>query len=180
MILKKGNILIAKPHKPSTKTYNKAVVFIAEYSAKGSIGFILNTPSGYKIKDLLPEINSDFNIYIGGEEESGSLYFLHSVPNLIQNSVKICDNVYWGGNFSVVEELLKKNQLKETDIRFFLGYSNWGIDCLDNEISDNHWLISPKNDSVFNTLNNDWHAQIVEHYPELAYWINAPENPLYN
>ena len=178
--IKKGSILIAQPHSSCNAIFDKSIVLIADHNVKGSVGFILNKSLNYSIKDLLPEIASDFKINQGGPIEPESLYFIHNVPNLIENSVQISKNVYWGGNFNEVKNLLNNNSLKKEDILFFLGYSGWGVNQLEDEIEEEHWIIDNKNNSIFNLMPIDWNNKIVEHNPDIAFWINAPNNPNYN
>ena len=135
------------------------------------------------ISDIIPEINSKFKIYNGGPVEQESLYFLHNVPELVKNSVKICDGVYWGGDFSVIKELLNNEGITKNQIQFFLGYTGWGITQIESEIDEGEWIV--ENTQGHNALfrlnhQNLWKNKIVEHCPELAIWINAPKDPSYN
>ena len=122
---KKGNLLIAEPSILGDVSFNRSVILLAEYSPEGSVGFILNKPLDYTIKDLIPEIDADFRIYNGGPVEQDNLYFIHRIPDMIPNSIEISNGVFWGGDFNSIITLINKKLLKEDDIRFFLGYSGW-------------------------------------------------------
>ena len=54
---KKGNLLVAEPAITGDLSFNRSVVLLADHNAEGSVGFILNKPLGYTIRDLIPEIS---------------------------------------------------------------------------------------------------------------------------
>ena len=179
----KGNLLIASPEFGTKDFFAKTVILIADHNIKGSVGFVLNRPQKFTLQDLIPEIKNKFKIYNGGPIEQESLYFLHKVPHLIANSVKICDGVYWGGDFAVIKDLLNNNEITNKDIKFFLGYTGWGVHQLEDELEEEHWILDSytKHEDLFESqLSNIWKNKIIEHCPEFAIWINAPINPTFN
>ena len=97
--LQKGQLLIAEPSIIGDLSFNRSVILLADHNQDGSVGFILNKPLKYTIKDLLPEIEAKFKIYNGGPVEQDNLYFIHNVPELIPNSIEISNGIFWGGNF---------------------------------------------------------------------------------
>ena len=86
---KKGQLLIAEPSILGDSSFNRSVVLLADYNEDGSVGFILNKPLEYSLSDLIPEISVEFKIYNGGPVEQDNLYFIHTIPELIPNSVEI-------------------------------------------------------------------------------------------
>ncbi len=83
----KGKLLIAEPSILSDSSFNRSVVLLTEHNENGSVGFIFNKPAPYKIKDLIPEIDSSLKIYFGGPVSEDNLYFVHKVPDLIPESI---------------------------------------------------------------------------------------------
>lgn len=180
---KRGNLLIAEPTIIGDSSFNRSIVLLADHNDEGSIGFILNKPLEYTISDLVPEIEAPFKVYNGGPVEQDNLYFIHNVPNLIPNSLEISLGVFWGGDFNTVAELIANNEIKETDIRFFLGYSGWDINQLENELKTNSWLVTEniyKKDIVSKDYEFFWKEKMLELGGEYSIWSNAPENPNYN
>lgn len=180
---KRGNLLIAEPTIIGDSSFNRSIVLLADHNAEGSIGFILNKPLEYNINDLVPEIEVPFKVYNGGPVEQDNLYFIHKVPDLIPNSLEISLGVYWGGDFNNVAELIANNEIKETDIRFFLGYSGWEVNQLENELKTNSWLVTEniyKKDIISKDYESFWKEKMVEFGEEYSIWSNAPENPNYN
>ncbi|RZP14680.1 MAG: YqgE/AlgH family protein [Flavobacteriales bacterium] len=179
----KGFLLVAEPSIIGDLSFNRSVVFLAEYNENGSVGFILNKPLPYTIRDFIPEINSTIPVYNGGPVEQDNLYFIHKIPELIPNSIEISNGIYWGGDFNEITSLLQENQVKESEIRFFLGYSGWSNQQLEQELEVNSWVVSSnnyKNRLLGETDANFWKEKMIEFGGDYLIWSNAPENPSYN
>lgn len=180
--LSKGKLLIAEPSILNDSSFNRSVILLSEHNDEGSIGFIMNKPSTYILGDLLPEIDSDLTIYIGGPVSEENLYFVHRIPHLIPDSIKISEGMFWGGDFEAVQGLLANNILKDDDIRFFLGYSGWSKDQLQNELKTTSWIvIENKYQNIFDISDHSfWKDQLMKFGGEYKLWANAPENPSLN
>ena len=129
--IQKGNILIAQPSILTDRSFNRAIILLTEHNNEGSIGFILNKPSKFILKDLVFELDNDFRVYIGGPVEQDNLYFIHSLPELIPDSIEVANGIYWGGNYEAVKTYLEQGLIKQNEIRFFLGYSGWSVEQLE-------------------------------------------------
>jgi putative transcriptional regulator len=178
----KGKILIAEPSILTDDSFNRSVILLSEHNESGSVGFILNKPSPYTIKDLLPEIDSSLKIYFGGPVSENNLYFVHKVPELIPDSIEITNGIYWAGDFETVRNLLKNDMLSKNDIRFFLGYSGWSKEQLEEELNTTSWLVI---ENKFNNLfkiehNNFWKNELLKIGGIYKIWANAPKDPSLN
>lgn len=178
----KGRLLIAEPSILNDSSFNRTIILITEYTEFNSVGFILNRPLDYVLKDLIPDIESDFTVYQGGPVEQDNLYFVHKVPDLIPDSIAISDGIFWGGNFDSLKQLLNSRELSSTDIRFFLGYSGWGKNQLKDEININSWFISDSNIKNIFSENEDtfWRNKILEKGGDYKLWANAPNDASLN
>ena len=107
---------------------------------------------------------------------------MHRIPELIPNSIEIVDGIFWGGNFEAVLELLKDGTLSQNDIRFFLGYSGWSNNQLDDELSTYSWIvIENKFKNLFHiNHNNFWKDEMNKFGGVYKIWANAPEDPSLN
>ena len=174
----KGRLLIAEPSILNDSSFNRSIVLLTEHTKNNSVGFILNRPLNYSINDLLPDINCDFTIYQGGPVEQDNLYFAHRVPNLIDDSIEVSNDVYWGGNFETLKELLNNQILDNSDIRFFLGYSGWANQQLEEELENKSWFVS-ENDfqNIFSTDNESlWKNKLLQKGGNYKLWANAPSD----
>lgn len=181
--LQKGQLLIAEPSIIGDLSFNRSVILLADHNSEGSVGFIINKPLKYTINDLVPDVEANFKIYNGGPVEQDNLYFIHNIPDLIPNSVEISSGIFWGGDFELTKGLINNGAIKKDNIRFFLGYTGWEAQQLENEMRSNSWILAEnlyKNKIIGKATTDFWKEKIIELGGEYLIWSNAPENPLLN
>ena len=131
---KQGRILISEPLLSDTY-FKRSVVFITEFSDKGAVGFVLNKPVDLPINEVLADFpNFKAKVYVGGPVAKDTIHFLHTLGELVPNSVHVIDNIYWGGDFESLKELINEGIVNPSQVRFFLGYSGWSPNQLEGEI----------------------------------------------
>lgn len=181
--LNKGKLLIAEPSIIGDLYFNRSVILLADHNHEGSVGFILNKPLEYTINDLIPDIEASFKIYNGGPVEQDNLYFIHTIPKLITGSIEISNGIYWGGDFELTKSLINEGKISKENIRFFLGYTGWSTNQLEDELKENSWIMTVNNHEN-NILSKPsaqfWKEKIMELGGEYLIWSNAPENPILN
>lgn len=180
--IQKGNLLIAEPSILTDRSFNRAIILITEHNEEGSVGFILNKPTKYVLKDLINEIDCDFKVYNGGPVEKDNLYFIHSLPHLIPDSVEISKGLFWGGNYDAVKAYIEQGLIKKDEIRFFLGYSGWTHDQLVVEIKEKTWALLENTYKNIFSINNakGWKEKLLEMGGNYRLWANSPEDPFLN
>ncbi|MFA7444883.1 MAG: YqgE/AlgH family protein [Flavobacteriaceae bacterium] len=179
----KGKLLIAHPSMLQDMVFGRAVILIVEHNLDGTVGFILNKPIPYVTSELIPDIEVSFPIAKGGPVEQDNMYFIHSKPEMIPDSVEIADGIFWGGNFEAIKQHLNKGTLSEKDIRFFLGYSGWDFGQLERELEENAWLITEnpyRAELIEKTQPEFWKEKLEDFGEKYLIWSNAPENPEMN
>jgi putative transcriptional regulator len=178
----KGRILIAEPFLNDIY-FKRSIVFLTEHNDEGSIGFVLNKPVNLQIEEIINDFPSfDCNISIGGPVSNNTVHYLHTLGELVPNSVHVSDNIFWGGNFDSMKNLVLEKAISKDQIRFFLGYSGWMPKQLDEELSQNSWLVSNiKPELVMNhDMNEIWKEVLNNLGTKYKMWINSPENPSLN
>lgn len=174
----KGKLLIAEPTILNDSSFNRTIVLLTEHTVNNSVGFILNRPLDYTLNDLLPEIKCNFPVYQGGPVEQDNLYFVHKIPELLPGSVEVANGIYWGGNFESLKTLLNSKSLKPSDIRFFLGYSGWGKEQLNDEMNQNSWFVGENDfENIFSMdYENLWKNKLLQKGGNYKLWANAPSD----
>lgn len=177
-----GILLIADPFLKDPN-FLRTVVLLCEHEKEGSFGFVLNKQVKYTLDELVSDMDGyDLPVYYGGPVQTNSIHFLHQYPDLVPESVKVGQDIYWGGNFETVAALIK-NQLIETNrIKFFLGYSGWGSGQLQDEMEEKSWLTVQANSKlVFNTPFDDvWKDSLKTLGGKYEQVINYPIDPQLN
>ena len=173
----KGNILIASPKLLFDSFFSKTIILIVDKTEDGYTGFILNKPVELKIKEV-----KNFTIYNGGPVSRDNLYFIYKTKDPIKGSLKINSNIYWGGNIDEIFKLINEKIIDENRIRFFIGYSGWEHNQLQNEIQNKNWIIgnSTKGDILNIGNQKDWKLQMKKLGGEYLLWSESPENPASN
>ena len=139
-IPEKGKILISEPFLPDT-FFNRSIVYLTDHSPQGSVGFILNKKLDLNINSAIAGFeNWNEDINMGGPVAPDTLHYLHSLGDMIPNSVFIEDNISWGGDIDAIRKLISKGKISHSQIRFFLGYSGWSAGQLERELRENSWI----------------------------------------
>jgi putative transcriptional regulator len=178
-----GRLLISEPFM-NDPNFKRSVILLAEHSEEGTLGYVLNHLSDYKLSDVLPDVAySEMPVYVGGPVSNNTLHFIHRCPGKIDGGVEIWDGIYWGGSFETVKELIATFQINEDEIKFFAGYSGWTPGQLDVEIEEDTWIVANKFNSelVFNhDEQNVWREVVISLGQRYAHIANFPENPTLN
>jgi putative transcriptional regulator len=181
-VAKRGRVLISEPFINDTY-FKRSVVLLTEHTKEGSVGFVLNKPVDLAVNNVLsdfPEIDTD--ISIGGPVNTNTIHYIHTLGEVIPNSVRVLQNLYWGGDFEVIKDMIRTGLIKGSDIRFFLGYAGWSPKQLENELSENAWLVSEmKPEHIMQGPGeNLWKAILENSGDKYKTWVNFPENPSLN
>ena len=179
---KKGRVLIAEPFLPGDY-FSRSVILLVAYSVKGAVGFIINKKVDLSLQDLLPEF-ADFegDVYSGGPVSTDSVYFLHKMGGKIPGSIHVLGNLYWGGDFEVLKQMIKTGLISTSEVRFFVGYSGWESGQLEREIKEDSWLVNDVDEeTVMHKMNEaTWTDFVRKAGGQYSMWENFPENPAMN
>ncbi|MES2419206.1 MAG: YqgE/AlgH family protein [Bacteroidota bacterium] len=178
-----GKLLISEPFL-SDPNFKRAVVLLAEHGEEGTIGFILNQPSSLLLNDLVPDLTqANFPVFIGGPVEIETIHFVHRCYDKLNSGEEIAEGVYWGGNFETLNILINTNNIDANEVKFFLGYSGWAENQLNEEIEANSWMVSGKyHQDVIFSANKEalWREVVINLGPKYAHLSNFPSDPNLN
>jgi len=178
----RGKILISEPFLIDY-FFKRSVVLLAEHNEEGTFGVILNKPVKASFNDIVKDF-PDFptQVYLGGPVQGDSLFFIHTMGNVIPESNEIIKGLYWGGDIETVRELITLNEIDDQQIRFFIGYSGWGPHQLDDELKRNSWVVSNLNaDDLMKTKPDImWDQALKQLGGDYSFWTNFPDDPAQN
>lgn len=179
MVPQKGRILISEPFLMDSY-FKRSIVLLTEHNDEGTVGFVLNKPVDLNLNEVFkefPEIG--VKVSIGGPVGTNTIHYLHTLGDIIPNSVNVLDDIYWGGDFKFVKGLIKSGKVDSDQIRFFLGYSGWQPKQLENELKENSWIVTSID--PFTVMHSDtvnmWKETLSKLGEKYRMWSNFPENP---
>ena len=174
-----GKILISEPFLLDYY-FKRSVVILCDHSDEGSFGVIMNKPLSVKLNEVVKDF-PDFAapIYLGGPVQNDSLFFLHTIGDKIEGSVEVINGLFWGGDLEQIKELISLNMISPEQIRFYIGYSGWTSNQLDEELERNSWVVSiESSDYLLNTDSNlMWAKSLQKLGGSYAFWPNFPNDP---
>lgn len=180
--LHKGRLLLSEPYL-ADPNFERTVILLTEHNEEGSVGFILNKPSESRLGEVMDDLKGlDAQIFIGGPVQQDTLHFIHRHGDL-EDAIELENGLYWGGNFEQLLSLVDTGQFSVTDIKFFLGYSGWSPDQLEEEMKLNSWIVSDRvsNELIFETVSDQmWKRAMQELGGRFSVYSNYPADPRMN
>lgn len=177
----KGKILISAPH--LTDVFKKSVIFLTEHDDNGTVGFVINKPLRYKLNDIIDEFpDFDARVFFGGPVQTELVNFIHKSGNNLNGGYEIIEGVFWGGNFETLKLLIERNKLDSEDFKFFVGYSGWNENQLDEELKSNSWYVAEFKEEYLFTQEPEklWHTILRDMGGEFTIISTFPDDPSLN
>lgn len=178
-----GKLLISEPFLMDPN-FKRSVVLLTELQEEGAVGFILNHRSSLLLSDLIADFTgSEIPVYLGGPVAVDTIHFVHRCYDKLQSGEEVAEGIYWGGDFEALKILINSNRIAADEIKFFIGYSGWSAEQLDNEMKENTWIVSDQfhADVVFSNNEEElWKEVIINLGPKYAHVSNFPQNPNLN
>lgn len=178
----KGTLLIANPFLKDAN-FMRTVIFLCEHKAEGSFGFVLNKLFPKTLGELLPEFAElAIPLYFGGPVQKDTIHFLHQYPDIVSGGEEVLEGVYWGGNFESVMAHIKIKEIDLRRIKFFIGYSGWAENQIDDELKEKSWLTAEATRKLLFHSNPDniWKDSLKHLGGEYEMMINFPIDPQLN
>jgi len=142
LTVKKGDVLLSEPFL-GDPYFRRKVILICENNDDGAFGFVLNNYIEIELDRIVSEMpHFDTKISVGGPVKNSNLYYIHTLGDLVPDSMEITDGVYMGGDYKLIKKLIAEGKVKESEIRFFVGYSGWSAGQLAGELKGKSWFVS--------------------------------------
>lgn len=147
--IEKGTFLISTPD-VENGVFFRAVVLVCEHNPNGSFGIIVNKELSLELPEDVIDIrnltNSHVQIRAGGPVQTNQMMLLHTSDKIPDQTLKICDNVYLGGDLEFLQEAITDE--KGPHLHMCFGYAGWGAGQLEREFLDGHWYIYPTSERL--------------------------------
>ncbi|MGQ1786584.1 MULTISPECIES: YqgE/AlgH family protein [unclassified Saccharicrinis] len=179
---KKGRILIADPFLKGPY-FGRSIILLTEYGEQGAVGFVLNKTSNLYPDEVIEDLFSfKGELYIGGPVSSDTLHFIHTLGDVVPGSVKITDNIYWGGDFEKIKSLINSDTATYRQVKFFAGYSGWSPKQLEGEIEENSWIVTEIDEDMImsDDIGDIWKKSMESLGDVYKTWSRFPEDPTFN
>lgn len=182
-----GVLLVADPFLKEAY-FNHGVISLIDYAPDaGATGVVMNNRTEYMLSELLDGVSeeNDQPVYCGGPLGLDRLYFIHNLgPDVIPEGRPFGNGLYVGGDFNAVLEYLNSGYPAEGCLRFFLGYSSWGVGQLEREIREGTWAqtSAPTNSETLlkDFADTYWHRSVRALGEAYRPWRLLPRYPAYN
>ncbi|MBW2273575.1 MAG: YqgE/AlgH family protein [Deltaproteobacteria bacterium] len=136
-----GQLLVAKEHM-SDPRFRETVILVTRHAGQGTVGVVLNRPSGIVLSDIFPKVDSLSErsdvVYFGGPMSRDFMVLLFRSPEVPEHSLKVGDELYLSTDAALLEKRLRKSE-SDKDTRVFLGYAGWAPGQLEAEITRGDW-----------------------------------------
>jgi putative transcriptional regulator len=171
-----GSLLIAHPGLLDPN-FRRSVLFLSSNDAnEGSLGMILNRPSGRTVGDVLPKKSlgelDHVPVLLGGPVQQDQLIFV-SFRWIDDEDRMECHH------HLAIPEAQELVTQEDTIVRAFIGYAGWGKGQLEGELAQKAWLISkpPRDVLAAERLPKLWREVTSGFGPWFKLVAEAPEDP---
>lgn len=135
-----GGFLLSDPFQ-GDPFFERAVVYLCQHDVDGTFGFVLNNPLALSLHDIIEQQGlKDHALFIGGPVAKNQLFFLHNLGERIANSLACGHDIYFSGDFDSLIEYIDSNGCDAIKLKFFVGYSGWDENQLEEEIKEHSWI----------------------------------------
>ena len=178
-----GKILLSEPFMDDAYFGRKAVL-LCEHNEEGSFGVVLNNFIEVDLHELLSGIFEwKARISLGGPVKNSNLYYLHTRHD-IPDAIQVTQGLFMGGDFDWVKSAVQLGNIKENELRFFIGYAGWTPGQLADEVRSKSWFMADAPiDKIMDTTieEEDYWKQLIHSMGSgFSHIANAPIDPSLN
>lgn len=178
----RGKILISEPFLRDA-TFGRSVILLIDHTEEGSMGLVVNKQLPLLLNDIIMEFKylDEIPLYKGGPVATDTLFYLHTLAE-IPGSISISKGLYLNGDFDQIKRYILQGNKVSEHIRFFLGYSGWESDQLNNEIRENTWIVSEEEKSYLmkDNIKDMWRKALEKLGSKYETWSRFPQVPMLN
>lgn len=180
-----GTLLIASPTLRDPN-FARTVVLICEHADAGSMGLVINRPTGTSVAAVLGEVAKlpppTEILYRGGPVQPDILLVLHRLDAAIPGAQPIAAGIALGGDMQVLVQALAGEHGPDERVRVYAGYAGWGEGQLAAEMATGSWFTCPATARIVFDLDPEetWSTAIRNLGPEYEHLVTMPLDPRVN
>lgn len=176
----RGALLIAKPTVDDT-CFSRAAIITVNHSKCGSMGLIINKPSGLTLNEAIDGLltDEDIPLYLGGPVNTELLFYIHTLGDIITDAKPIGNGLFVGGSYDAMKRYINSGAPVNGNVKFMLGYSGWAASQLNAEIGMNDWAVSYDVDPALVLSNHPddiWQQLVTRLGERYKMWKNWPSD----
>lgn len=141
----KGLLLVAARDMIDPR-FRRTVILLLEHDDSGTLGVIVNHPTGITVGKALPKIKALTTrkdpIYFGGPVGLKVVIFLFRHDSRPPESARAFGDVYFSASSVTLERILKSGNMNDQRLRVFFGHAGWAPGQLDAELERGDWHLA--------------------------------------
>jgi putative transcriptional regulator len=158
--------------------FAKTVIVIADYTDEGTLGLVLNRRTDVALGDVLDKWKEATGvkdkIFMGGPVGRTGMFALIRAKTAPEGSKRVLSDIHLVTERAGLGPHLAEGPAR---VRVYAGYTGWGPDQLESEISDGGWHVLPANpklvfdedpDSLWIRLSHTADMQVASSEPAQA------------
>ena len=172
-----GSLLLAHPSMRD-ENFRRAVVLLSTHDEKGAMGVVLNRPLGKRLGELNAEFAlsplASVPLFQGGPVQTEQLLLCAWKFHADQSGFQLM--------FGIDPQKAIELQESGTHLRAFLGYAGWTGGQLENELSQNTWVVTPLVAKLMEEKSDDslWRAILTDLNHDWKLLVDEPDDPSLN
>jgi putative transcriptional regulator len=178
----RGKLIIASPTLVDPN-FARTVVLIAEHTEEGAMGLVLNHPAESTVSDAVPDLawltGDDAQVYVGGPVADTAVIVLAEFDRPEMAGALIDGELGFIGT-DADDPAALDGAIRRA--RVFAGHAGWGPGQLEEELSEESWIVEPpEREEVFaDDADGLWAAVLRRKGREYALLATMPLDPSLN
>lgn len=179
---KKGRILLSEPFLEDDY-FKRSVILLCDYNEEGAFGFVLNNYITIRLNELVEDVAEfDTTLSLGGPVNTNNLYYIHTLGDKLPGASELMEGIHIGGDFDLLKQFIAEGKVKPSQVKFFLGYSGWSANQLDEELEDNSWIVTDSDSNIIMQEENEklWENTLKQMGGKFKIISDFPKDPNLN
>lgn len=160
----KNHFLLAMPGF-TDPNFKNAVIYICEHSRDGAMGLIINHPIDATMSRVFDELKLEYPteigarpLLVGGPVQQQRGFVIHRpASHLWESTLYVSPDVCITASKDIIADIAGQRGPAASYIT--LGYAGWGAGQLENELSNNFWLVSEADSQIIFDVPFEQRAQ---------------------